>query len=679
MRSLKYFYVFLSVPFLLAGLNKAQTKPQGDFLTKAIDKKINPGDNFFQYATGTWMKNNPIPPTERAWGIGNLVQEETYNRLKGILQNAEKSNAPEGSNEQKIGDFYFTGIDTSLIERQGFSPLKPELNKIDSIKDPEDLWNTIAYLQREGVEVMFSMYVDQDQKNSSRYALYLRQGGLGLPNREYYFRKDSRTARIRNEYKKHISKMFGLLGEGKTAAGKNEHAVYKIETFLADSSRKLENLRDPYKNYNKMTLRELYKMAPSVDWDEFLEKTGAGKITDLVVGQPEFFRQLNSAVDIFTPDQWKAYLRWHLINSFADRLNSKFSNENFRFKGTVMNGVKQQRPRWKRVQDAVEGAMGELLGKVYVKKYYSAKTKKKYENLVNNIVAAFAIRIQKLDWMSDSTKAKALYKLSRLRKKVGYPDKWKDFSKLSTNRSSYVRNTINSRIFWFDRAINKLGKPVDRSEWDMTPQTYNAYYNPTNNEIVLPAAIFIIPGVPDSLVDDAVVYSYAGASTIGHEITHGFDDEGRLYDANGNLHNWWSEEDINKFNKKTALLVKQFDNYAVLDSMHINGKATLGENIADLGGLVIGYDAFKNTDEYKKGKKINGLTPSQRFWLGYAYSWLGHRRPQALARQVMTDVHSPNFLRVNGPLSDITAFYKAFDVKKGQSMWRAPEQRVKIW
>ncbi len=295
------------------------------------------------------------------------------------------------------------------------------------------------------------------------------------------------------------------------------------------------------------------------------------------------------------------------------------------------------------------------------------------------MVAAFADRIKKLDWMSDETKAKALYKLSKMTKKVGYPDKWKDFSKLEVDRGSYVRNTINANIFWFNRAVDKIGMPVDCSEWDMTPQTYNAYYNPSNNEIVLPAAMFIVPGVPDSLLDDAVIYSYAGASTIGHEMTHGFDDQGRQYDAKGNLSNWWTNEDVKKFNDRTKLMVEQFDNYVVLDSMHINGKATLGENIADLGGNVIGYDAFMKTKQFKEGKKINGLTPEQRFWLGYAYSWLGHARPEAIAQQVLTDVHSPNFLRVNGPLSDIPAFYKAFNIKKGEPMWREKDKRVKIW
>ncbi len=679
MKSITFLRRALLSLLLMTSVVFSQKPTNGDFLTQAIDSSVNPGFDFFKFATGTWMKNNPIPPTERAWGIGNLVQEETYARLKSILKDAEYSNSPIGSSEQKIGDFYFSGMDSSGIEGQGIAPIQPELEKINSIKNRKDLYDVVALLQREGVNVMFGLFIDQDQMKSDVYAMYLWQGGLGLPNREYYFRNDARTEKIREEYKNHMARMFELLGEDSITAAANAVDVYSIENFLADSSRKLEDLRDPYANYNKMSITSLSNENSTVDWTEIFADEAIKGQDSVIVGQPEFFRELDAAVNKFSIKEWKEYLRWHLVNTFADRLSSPLEVENFHFRGTVMAGVKEQRPRWKRIQDATENAMGELLGQVYVKKYYSPETKKRYQNLVNSMIAAFAARIKNVDWMSDSTKEKALYKLSKITKKVGYPDKWKDFSKLSVDRGSYARNTINANIFLFDRDVNKLGKPVDRLEWDMTPQTYNAYYNPSNNEIVLPAAIFIIPGVPDSLVDDAVVYSYAGASTIGHEMTHGFDDEGRQYDAQGNLSDWWNKEDAEKFGARTKLMMDQFDNYVVLDSMHINGKATLGENIADLGGLMIGYDAFKQTEEYKEGKPVNGLTPSQRFWLGYAYSWLGHSRPEALAQQVLTDVHSPEFLRVNGPLSDIPAFYEAFGVKEGEPMWRSPDKRVKIW
>src|ERR1035437_7440890 len=675
---MKKLYVLLTMLclFLLSGT----IFPQGDdFLTKNIDKNVKPGDDFFKYATGTWMKNNPIPESERAWGIGNLVQEETYARLKSILGETASKSYKKGTSEQKVGDFYFAGMDTINIETQGISPLNPELNKINSIQNKNELFNVVARRQVIGVDAMFGGFVGQDEKNSDKWALYLWQGGLGLPNREYYFRNDARTENIRNEYHKHLAQMFILLGENPNKANMDENAVYQIELLLADSSRKLEDLRDPYVNYNKMTVTELQKNTPDIDWKLIFNKMEIKKLDDIIVGQPEFYHQLNAAIKKFGMDQWKAYLKWTLINSMADRLSSDFNDENFHFKGTVMNGVQKQRPRWKRVQDYTENAMGELLGQVYVKKYCSPKVKERYEKLVNNIIAAFGERIKKLDWMSSETKDKALIKLASVTKKVCYPDKWKDFSKLSVNRSSLAENTIAVHEFWYNREINKLDKPVDRSEWDMTPQTYNAYYNPSNNEIVLPYAGFVVPGVPDSLLDDAFVYSYGGASTIGHELTHGFDDEGRQYDPKGNLQNWWTEEDVKKFEAKTKLMVEQFDNYIILDSMHINGKATLGENIADLGGLVTGYDAFRLTDQYKEGKLINGFTPGQRFWLGYAYSWLGQQRNESLAQRVMTDVHSPNFLRVNGPYSDIPEFYSDFNIKDGAHLFRPENKRVKIW
>ncbi len=679
MKTVQVICVLFFISFFIPVNASAQQKVKGDFLTAAMDSTVDPGVNFFEYATGTWMKENPIPASERRWGLANLVNEETYSRLKGILEQAAKTHSPEGSTEQKLGDFYFTGMDSVDIEKQGLTPIRPELDKINSIKTKKDLFETVALLQNEGVSVMFGIFVQQDAKNSEQWALYIWQGGLGLPNREYYFRDDSRTENIRKEYKTHLANMLELLGVKKSEANKDNNSIYAIDNFLADSCRKLEDLRDPYANYNKISIADLEKTTPAVEWKLMLNKIGASDVDSVIVGQPEFLLELNAAVNKFSIEQWKSYLKFHLLSAFADCLSSKYDNERFHFRGTVMSGVKEQKPRWKRIQDATEGAMGELLGQIYVEKYYSPKTKMRYEKIVDACIDAFANRIKNLDWMSDSTKQKALEKLSTVIKKVGYPDKWKDFTKLKVDRSSFARNSINANIFWVNRGINQLGKPVDRTEWDMTPQTWNAYYNPSNNEIVLPAAAFIVPGVPDSLVDDAVAYAYAGASTISHELTHGFDDEGRLYDAKGNLKNWWTKEDEEKFKEKTKMLVEQFNNYVVLDSMHINGEATLGENLADLGGDVIGWDAFIKTKEYKEGKKIAGLTPSQRFWIGYAYSWLGHSRPELLAQQVLTDVHSPNFLRINGPFGDVDAFYQSFNIKPGQPMYIPPDKRVRIW
>jgi len=658
---------------------KAQTKEGTDFLTECIDKSVDPGVDFVNFATGKWKKNNPIPASEKSWGIFNLVPEETYEKIKTILSEVQAKSWPKGSSKQKVGDFYFSGMDTAEIEKQGTSQLQKEFKQISSAKSISDLFKQAALLQTYGVGSFFNFWVDQDAKNSDNWALYLWQGGIGLPQRDYYFRADSRTQNIRKEYVKHIANIFVLTGEKPATAAQQADVIFKIETAMADSSRKLEALRDPYANYNKMTISELSKIAPSINWNDILKVLGAQDVNEIIVGQPEFIKQIEGIVKKYSLADLKTYLKWHLVNSFADKMSSAFVNERFHFRGTVLSGTKEQRPRWKRVQDAVEGSMGELLGQIYVEKFYSPKTKQRYEKLVDDIVEAYRERIKNLDWMSQATKDKAYAKLNTMVKKVGYPDKWKDFSSLQVDRKSYLRNYINANVFWFNRDINKLGKPVDRTEWNMTPQTYNAYYNPSNNEIVLPAAIFIIPGVPDSLIDDAVVYSYAGASTIGHELTHGFDDQGRQYDAKGNLSDWWTKEDEEKFNEKTKLMIEQFDNYVVLDSMHVNGQATLGENIADLGGIVIGYDAFKKTNQYKEGKVLNGLTPDQRYWLGYAYAWLGHKRDEALAQQILTDVHSPEFLRVNGPLSNIPEFYKAFGIKEGQPMYRPENKRVKIW
>jgi putative endopeptidase len=397
------------------------------------------------------------------------------------------------------------------------------------------------------------------------------------------------------------------------------------------------------------------------------------------VGQPEFYKQAGQLLKTASVDDWKAYLQWHLVNTFASNLSKPIDDEHFHFYGTVLQGQKEQRARWKRVLDAEEDAMGEILGQQFVKEYFTPETKERYEKLTENVVAAFREHIQALDWMSDSTKQKALVKLTKINKKVGYPDKWRDYSTLKIARDSYAQNVMRANQWEYRYRLNKLGKPVDRTEWEMTPQTYNAYYNPSNNEIVLPAAIFSIPGLIDKNADDAIIYGYAGASTIGHELTHGFDDEGSQFDENGNLRNWWSKKDRAAFQQRVNGIVRQFNGYTVLDSLHINGKATAGENIADLGGIVIALDAFKKTEQYKKGEKIGGFTPVQRYFLGYALGWQSHQRDEVLAQRILTDVHSPASYRVNGPFADVPEFYEAFNVKPGQKLYLPDSARVKIW
>jgi putative endopeptidase len=509
--------------------------------------------------------------------------------------------------------------------------------------------------------------------------LHFYQGGIGLPQRDYYFNNDARTQNIRKEYQEHMKKMFMLIGDDEKTASKNSKVVFGIETDLARASRKLEDLRDPYANYNKMSVAEFTSITPSIPWNDVLKQMSLKDIDSVIVGQPEFYKQVEKSLNTVSIADWKTYLRWNLLNEFAGDMSKDFDQEHFHFYGTVMTGTTTQRPRWKRIMDKEENYLGDALGQLYVDKYVPKSMRKRYDDLVENMLTAYKEHIEKLDWMSDDTKKKALYKLGKINRKVCYPDKWKDYSSLEISRESHLKNIMNCNRWLYDYETAKLYKPVDRNEWDMTPQTYNAYYNPSNNEIVLPAAQFLIPGIPDSLADDAVIYGYAAASTIGHELTHGFDDEGRQFDASGNLVNWWTAEDSARFSQRAKLLEEQFSNYIVLDSLHVNGKASLGENIADLGGVVIGLDAFKKTEQYKKGEKIDGLTPLQRYFLGYTLGWLGHARDASLAMQVMTDVHAPNFLRVNGPLSNVPEFYEAFGIKQGDKMWRPDSVRVRIW
>jgi putative endopeptidase len=592
---------------------------------------------------------------------------------------ALNTKAEEGTNTQKIGDFYFSGMDTLNIEKQGIAPLKDELTKIESVKTVTDLVNLFAYYQIIGVQTPISAGVGQDAKNSGKNLLQLYQGGLGLPDRDFYFNTDPHSNEVRTDYQnKHLPTIFGLMGYNSAEATNNAKTDYKIEKFLADSSRKLEDLRDPYHNYNKMTVSKLSLLAPNINWKTFFEAAGYKNADTVIVAQPEYYRAVNKALQLFPISDWKLYLKDKLVSGFSSYLSKPFDQEDFRFFGTVLTGKKEQLPRWKRVIDQENGVMGEVLGQLFVKEYFPEKTKERYVKLVEEMRATFKEHIDRLDWMSTKTKEKAYEKLAKVYPKVGYPDHWKDFSTLKISRASYLVNMMHANTFWHNYNANKLGKPVDRTEWGMTPQTYNAYYNPSNNEIVLPAAIFLVPGARDEDIDDAVVYGYGAASTIGHEMTHGFDDEGRQFDAKGNLKGWWQPEDSVKFTKHAQMLVDQFNGYLVY-GQHVNGKATLGENIADLGGIVIGLDAFKKTEQYKEGKTINGLTPVQRYFLGYSLGWLTQNRKESLLSTIITDVHAPAFLRVNGPFSDVPEFYEAFHIKKGDKMWLDPAKRVKIW
>ena len=653
-------------------------KTKGDMLGRNMDTTVSPSQDFFLYANGGWIKTNPIPPDQGAWGIGNLVIEENLKRLRQIGEKAAAAKAAAGSSEQKIGDFWSTAMDSTKIEQQGLQPLQPYLDKINAINDTKSLVQTSAELRRIGSGTLFSDYVTQDDKNSDVMTYKLSQGGIGLPEREYYFKTDSATANIRKQYTQYITKMLVYSGDDSTTAAMKAAQILALETRLASASRKLEDLRDPYRNYNKMAIGDLPKLSNNIDWATFLSTNGVQNIDSVIVGQPEFFKALNKELQSTPLDVWKSELKVNLLSDFSGELPDKYGVATFDF-NKLFSGARERRPRWKRVILAMEANMGELMGQLYVKEFFSQKAKQRYSDMVEEVRTALHHRIEKLTWMSDSTKQKAYVKLAAMKKKVGYPDKWKDFSAMQIGSESFVQNSIHAHQWWHNYQMKKLGKPVDRDEWDMTPQTYNAYYNPSNNEIVLPAGIFTVPGFRDEELDDATVYGYGGASTIGHEITHGFDDEGRQFDEKGNLKSWWTKKDEAAFNQRAAVMVKQFNEYEPLPGYHINGKATLGENIADLGGILLGSEAFKNTAQYKKNKVINGQTPMQRFYLGYALGWLGQIRDEQLRNRLLTDVHSPAKYRVNGPFADVDEFYTTFNIQPGTPMYRTDSMRVRIW
>lgn len=658
--------------------NNQSSTPKPDILAANLDSSISPGTDFFEYANGGWIKKNPIPGEQSAWGIGNLVIEENLKRLREISEKAAAANATKGSNDQKIGHFWSMAMDSAKIEADGLKPIQPLLDKVNAISDVKSLLNTVAELKKIGSYTLFSDNVYQDAKKSDVMAYYVSQGGIGLPEREYYFKTDSATVNIRNEYVKYITQILTMSGEDATVAATAAKNILALETKLATASRKIEDLRDPYKNYNKMAITDLGKMAGNVDWVSYLKNTGVQKVDSVIVGQPEFFSALNEALTKTPISDWKQYVKFNLISDMAAVLPDAYGIASFNY-SKLFSGAKERKPRWKRAIQMEEDAMGEMLGQLYVKEFFNEKAKQRYTNMVEDIRLALKDRIAKLSWMTDSTKQKAYIKLAAVKSKVGYPEKWKDFSTMEIGKESFAKNVMNSKLWWHNYSYSKLGQPVDRDEWDMYPQTYNAYYNPSNNEIVLPAGIFTVPGYRDEELDDAVVYGYGGASTIGHEITHGFDDEGRQFDDKGNLVSWWTKTDEDAFKKRADVMITQFNEFEPLKGYHINGKASLGENIADLGGILLGIEAFKKTTQYKENKPISNLTPMQRYFMGYALGWLGHQREEQLRSRLLTDVHSPAKYRVNGPFADIDEFYTTFNIKPGDNMYRADSLRVRIW
>ena len=646
-----------------------------------FDLTVSPCSDFYNFVNGNWLKNNPVPPEFSRWGSFIILAEETNKILKLILEDAAANpDAQKNSARNKIGDLYLTGMDSAAVEELGYKPVIQYLNMIASISSKDDLIKALAYFHTFRLGSLFGFYAAQDKKSSNDVIPQFSQGGLGLPDRDYYTKQDERSKQIREKYREHIINLFKLLGDNEEIAKNEADVIMTIENRLANASMTRTQMREAEATYHKMTREELKTLTPDINWDLYFNTLG---LTDndkfskgINVSQPDFFKEVNTMLNEVSLDDWKIYFKWHLIYRSADLLSSPFVNEDFNF-NKILSGAKEMQPRWKRMLQMVNRAEGELLGQVYVAKMFSPKAKERAKELVNNILASMKVRIENLSWMSQQTKESALKKLSTINVKIGYPDKWRDYTGLLINRESFFENMQRASKFGFDYNINKIGKPVDRDEWGMTPQTINAYYNPNKNEIVFPAAI-LQPPFFDAEADDALNYGGIG-SVIGHEITHGFDDEGRKFDAEGNMINWWTEEDGNNFKRLTDMVVEQFNEYTVLDTVHINGKLTLGENIADLGGLTISYYAFQKAIADKPIGLIDGFTPNQRFFISWAQIWRLNSRPEQTQLQANTDPHSPSIYRVNGPLSNMNEFKNAFNCSDGDKMMRPVDKRVVIW
>ncbi len=643
-----------------------------------LDRSVAPSQDFFQFSNGGWVKANPIPGDQSAWGAFNELREANRRTLRDLMEEAAKTQAPKGSALQKVGDFYASGMDEAAIEKAGLKPLQPMLARIAAIRDTRALAREIGRLHLEVGSPAFSFFVGQDDKDSTSYIAQFMQGGLGLPDRDYYTLTDARSQEIRAKYLAHVARMFELLGEKPALAKAHAGVVMDLETRLAKASMTQVEQRDPHAIYHKMSPTELAKLAPGFPWDAFFKTIGLPEQKALLVRQPKFFEELGRMAKELPMAQWQTYLRWNLVRATAGELPDAFGKESFAFYGQVLSGAKERQARWKRVQSSTDGALGELVGQLYVKKAFSPEAKQKMLALVSNLRAALKDRIAQLTWMSAPTKQKAQEKLAAFNVKIGYPDTWRDYSRLEVKKGAFLANNLAAARFEFQRNLGKLGKPIDRAEWGMTPQTVNAYYDPSMNEIVFPAGI-LQPPFFDPKADDAVNYGGIGM-VIGHEMTHGFDDQGCQYDAKGNLNNWWTEADTKAYQASTDLVKQQAAAFEVMPGLKLNGELTLGENIADLGGLKIAFEALK-MQWAKTGKPaaIDGFTPEQRFFLGYAQAWRSNSRPEALRMQVMTDPHSPAKYRVNGPLANLPEFLEAFQVGEGSPMARPASQRPTIW
>ncbi|MDH5476604.1 MAG: M13 family metallopeptidase [Cyclobacteriaceae bacterium] len=648
-----------------------------------MDSTISPADDFFMFVNGKWVEKTEIPSDQGRWGSFNELREVNNKTVLKVLEEAAKSGKyEEGTDQYKASSFYSIGMDSLLAEKSGVQALQPALDKIAAISSKVGLQKYLSEQQIYGGGFFFGFFIYTDLKNSSEMTAYLTQGGLGLPDRDYYTKEDAKSVELRKKYVKHIERMLNLMGDDEESAKDQASNIMALETRMAEVSMTNVEKRNIPALYNKYALSDLEKVVPSINWEMYLADMGVIGVDTLIVMQPKFMVEYQEIVDDTPMDEIKDYLRWRLVDEMASVLSNDFVQANFDFFSKELRGIEEMRPRWKRVLGRTNGALGEAIGKLYVDETFPPEAKEKAQKMVENIKFSYADRIKKLDWMSDSTKEKALEKLKKMMVKIGYPDEWRDYSALvvenDPENSSYAQNIMNAAKFRFEYQLSKLGKPVNKKEWGMTPQTVNAYFNPTNNEIVFPAAI-LQPPFYNYKADEAVNYGGIGA-VIGHEISHCFDDQGSRFDADGNMVNWWGDVDLKNFQARTGKLVAQYDNYEPLDSVNVNGAFTLGENIGDLGGVSAAYDGLQRYfSENGRPENLDGFTPEQRFFISWSTIWRIKYKDETLRTQVNTDPHSPGMYRANGPISNLPEFYEAFNVQEGDKMYRHDSVRVKIW
>jgi len=650
---------------------------QRQFFDKAgMDTTVKPGDDFYLYANGSWLKNTVIPPSETGWGAFYKLADENVKNLHQVLTDVSSKNNAPGSKEQKVADLYKSGMDTIAIEKLGYEPVKPILVKINAVKNYTELIDLAADGYEQGEGDLLGISVSPDDRNSNKNVAHFYQTGVNLPNRDYYFKTDSATKKIRDEYVKYIVRLFMLTGVDAATASEKAANILKLETAIAQSHLTPVELRDPVKNYNKFTVAEFQKKLLDINLTDVFNRMGL-KTDTILVGQPAYYRTLDSLLKTQPIAIWKDKVAFDALNDASAYLSKDFRDAHFNFTGRILNGQRKQKERWKQMINTVDGGLGELLGQLYVERYFTADAKQRMLILVNNLQAVYKQRIENVAWMSPETKKQALEKLAAFTKKIGYPDKWKSYDDVTISKDAYYQNLLSIAKHDYNEELKKVNRPVDKSEWGLTPSTVNAYYNPLFNEVVFPAGILQYPFF-DKDADDAINYGAIGAA-IGHEMTHGFDDQGRQYDKDGNLRDWWTPADAEKFKARVQVVIDQYDKFPVLNDLHVNGKLTQGENIADIGGLAIAYQAFKNTPQGKSNVKIDGLTPDQRFFLSFAQIWRMKNRDERTRMLVNVDPHSPGMYRVNGVLSNMPAFYKAFNIKPGDKMYREEKDRVKVW